>query len=106
MAKFYAFFYLLVLLRFTSVNAKVCRLATIGGGCPDVHECNLTCSPCYRNVGRVTSYCDPGGEGFPFGSCVCVMSDGAPCNPRGPPKCPNWPRSVAANATNFTANYN
>ncbi|RXH78150.1 hypothetical protein DVH24_001668 [Malus domestica] len=65
------------------VNAKVCRLATIGGGCPDVHECNLTCSPCYRNVGRVTSYCDPGGEGFPFGSCVCVMSDGAPCNPRG-----------------------
>lgn len=71
---------------------KVCYLATIGGGCPDEYQCALTCSTCYRGVGKVASYCRAGGGGFPYDSCVCAMSDGAPCSPSGPPKCPNWPR--------------
>ncbi|CAL8989678.1 unnamed protein product [Prunus brigantina] len=60
MAKLFAPVYLLLaLFVFTSVrrmmpmvNADECTLATIGGGCPDIDECALTCSTCYRNVGR------------------------------------------------------
>ncbi|KAI5347744.1 PREDICTED: MTR_3g105840 [Prunus dulcis] len=111
MAKLFAPLYLLLaVFVFTSVrrmvpmvNADECSLASIGGGCPDEDECTMTCITCYRNVGHVRSYCRSGGEGIPFDSCICVMSDGAPCNPIGPPKCPNWPRSISA-AANFTAN--
>ncbi|CAB4261546.1 unnamed protein product [Prunus armeniaca] len=108
MAKLFAPVYLLLaLFVFTSVRrmmpmvkADECTLATIGGGCPDIDECALTCSTCYRNVGRTRFYCESAGG---IDSCICAMANGAPCNLPGSPKCPNWPRSIPA-AANFTAN--
>jgi hypothetical protein len=41
-----------------------CELAVIGGGCPNLNECMLTCQPCYRGVGRITAFCRPGGGGI------------------------------------------
>nr|XP_011462912.1 PREDICTED: uncharacterized protein LOC105351107 [Fragaria vesca subsp. vesca] len=98
--------FLLVLIVFFSVrrvSGNVCRLTSITGGCPDEHECSLTCSTCYRNVGTVSSYCESIGTPVPVIQCVCVMANGAPCSPPGEPKCPNWPRSPPISSTgNYT----
>ncbi|KAM0985710.1 hypothetical protein ACFX13_013170 [Malus domestica] len=109
MANFSASFYLFALLfAFTSVKTTItmvnadCYLATIGGGCPDKHQCEITCSTCNRGVGEVRSFCKPGGGGIPYEQCVCVMAKGAPCSPPPPPKCPDWPRALSA--TNVTGN--
>lgn len=65
-----------------------CTLSVIDGGCPDEDECRLTCAPCYVGIGKVESFCDVHFE-LPFYLCTCVMSEGAPCHPIGPPQCPN-----------------
>lgn len=65
-----------------------CNVSVVGGGCPDVKACGLTCSPCYRGIGRVTAYCRAPDGGIPA-LCVCEFTEGAPCPPPGTPKCPN-----------------
>jgi hypothetical protein len=71
-----------------------CELAVIGGGCPNLNECMLTCQPCYRGVGRITAFCRPAGGGIPFDQCICSFKKGAPCSPKGPPKCPRPPATI------------
>ncbi|KAH9703946.1 putative ribosomal large subunit pseudouridine synthase SVR1 [Citrus sinensis] len=89
---------LLVLSIFTSANA--CELAVRGGGCPDdVQECIKLCGPCFRGIGKVVAFCRPAGGGVPFDECVCSFTEGAPCPPPGPPRCPGpWQPPPASNA--------
>ncbi|TXG72094.1 hypothetical protein EZV62_000673 [Acer yangbiense] len=69
-----------------------CEKATIGGGCPDVKQCEETCLPCYRGVGIVRAYCSAPGGDIPYAQCICTFLEGAPCEPPAPPRCPAlWP---------------
>ncbi|GAY58336.1 hypothetical protein CUMW_186290 [Citrus unshiu] len=66
-----------------------CEVTVRGGGCPgDVEECVKLCGPCWRRIGKVTAFCRSAGGGIPFDECVCSFSDGAPCPPPDPPRCP------------------
>ncbi|PON80017.1 hypothetical protein PanWU01x14_004670 [Parasponia andersonii] len=103
MAKFSASSWLLLaFLVYISVKTAIlhfvggCSLAVLGGGCPNITACRMTCAPCYRGVGRVAPYCRAAGVGIPFESCVCSFSRGAPCPPRGPPRCPNTQAEATA----------
>ncbi|KAM7258743.1 hypothetical protein ACFE04_014484 [Oxalis oulophora] len=85
---------------FHKVDAEKCyKLAVIGGGCPDETKCADTCSPCYRGIGTITSYCQEGGGGIMWGQCVCIFHH-APC-PVGPPRCPKEGPYALANVTYF-----
>ncbi|KAI9196753.1 hypothetical protein LWI28_026729 [Acer negundo] len=69
-----------------------CEKATIGGGCPDVKQCEEICFPCYRGIGIVRAYCIAPGGDIPYAQCICTFLHGAPCEPPAPPRCPAlWP---------------
>lgn len=80
--------------------ANACELAVRGGGCPDdVQECIKLCGPCSRGIGKIVAFCRPAGGGVPFDECVCSFTEGAPCPPPGPPRCPGpWQPPPASNA--------